>query len=251
VTLRRVRRAVALVFALLVCVIDSWLLRLRGPLTLERRALWLQRASRRVLKALGLGIEVDGQPPSCGLVVANHLSYLDILIISAAMPCFFVSRDDIERWPYFGWAARTGGTIFLDRKSLGSARRAASEITARLNLPVPVLLFPEATSTDGTQVLHFHSRLIDPATKAGAPITAVAIRYVVPGAEERELCWYGNMEFLPHTWKVMGVQGFTAQLRFSEPRVYSDRRVAAERTHDGIAEWREAHSSIAQYSITE
>ena len=63
----------------------------------------------------------------------------------------------------------------------------------RLKLPIPVLLFPEGTSTDGTQVLRFHSRLIDPATKAGAPITAAAIRYVIEGGvEERELCWFGD-----------------------------------------------------------
>jgi lyso-ornithine lipid O-acyltransferase len=240
VSWRRIRRAVALVIVLVLIALHFCWMRLCGRMTLVRRALWLQVASQRVLRCLGVAVQVDGHPPACGLVVANHLSYLDILILSAAMPCFFVARHDVEGWPYFGWAARVGGTIFLDRKSMGSARRAAGEIAERLQLPIPVLLFPEGTSTDGSTVLKFHTRLIDPATKAGVPVTAVAIRYVLKGAEERELCWYGNAAFLPHTWKVMGVAGFTAQLRFGEPRIYTDRRAAAAETHREIAEWREA-----------
>ncbi|MFZ1941130.1 MAG: lysophospholipid acyltransferase family protein [Terracidiphilus sp.] len=251
-TLRRVWRAVALVIVLAWIVWHFWWMRLCGRMTLVRRAAWLLDASQRVLRCLGVEVKVEGTPPTSGLVVSNHLSYLDILILSAAMPCFFVSKKEVENWPYFGWAARTGGTLFLDRKSKRSAMRITDEIAERLNLPVPVLLFPEGTSTDGSHVLRFHSGLIDPATKAGAPITAVAIRYAAAGGtEERELCWYGGAEFLPHTWKVMGVQGFTAQLRFGEPRIYTDRRVAAERTHAEIEEWREANAPVTQYSITQ
>ena len=185
-------------------------MRLRGPMTLERRALWLQASARSILISLGIESQVEGQPPACGLVVANHLSYLDILIISAAMPCFFVAKMEIDSWPYFGKAARTGGTIFLDRSSRASAKSVAEQISERLQLPVPVLLFPEGTSTDGAQVLRFHSRLIDPATTAGAPITAAAVRYVVEDGdvEERELCWYGDESFTTHLWKVLGVSRF-------------------------------------------
>jgi 1-acyl-sn-glycerol-3-phosphate acyltransferase len=90
-------------------------------------------------------------------------------------------------------------------------------------------------------VLRFHSRLIDPATSTGAPITAAAIRYVIEGnVEERELCWYGDEEFITHLWKVLGVTGFSAQLRFGEPRIYSDRRMAADQAHAEITAWREA-----------
>ncbi len=186
---------------------------------------------------------MEGQPPTCGLVVSNHLSYLDIIIISAAMPCFFVAKMEIGGWPFFGKAARTGGTIFLDRSSLASAMSVAEQITERLKLPVPVLLFPEGTSTDGAQVLRFHSRLIDPATTAGAPITAAAIRYVIDGdVEERELCWYGDEAFVTHLWKVLGVTGFSAQLRFGEPQIYPHRRVAADQTHAEITAWREANA---------
>jgi 1-acyl-sn-glycerol-3-phosphate acyltransferase len=241
--LQRVRRAVALAFALVMCVVRYWLARLHGPMTLERRALWLQGAARAILKVLDIGSQVEGQPPTCGLVVSNHLSYLDIIIISATMPCFFVAKTEIDGWPFFGRAARSGGTIFLDRSSLASAMTVAEQMTERLQLPIPILLFPEGTSTDGAQVLRFHSRLIDPATTAGAPITAAAIRYVIEGdVEERELCWYGDEEFMTHMWKVLSVKGFSAQLRFGEPQIYPHRRVAADRTHAEITAWREANA---------
>jgi lyso-ornithine lipid O-acyltransferase len=240
VTLRRLRRAVALAVALMICILRYWLARLRGPMTLERRALWLQQATRGVLASLGITYTVEGEPPVCGLVVANHLSYLDILMISAAMPCFFVAKAEVERWPFFGKAARSGGTLFLDRGSLASANDVALRMRARLELPIPVLLFPEGTSSDGTEVLRFHSRLIHPATEMGAPITAAAIRYVAEGAQERELCWYGDENFVTHLWKVLGAQQFLAVLKFGRPRIYSDRRAAAKRTHDEVTAMREA-----------
>jgi 1-acyl-sn-glycerol-3-phosphate acyltransferase len=249
--MRQVRRAVALAFALAMCVVRYWLARLRGPMTLERRAVWLHSAARSVLKALGIQLQVEGQPPMSGLVVSNHLSYLDIIIISAALPCFFVAKMEINRWPYFGKAARAGGTIFVDRSSVASATSVAAQMTERLKLPIPVLLFPEGTSTDGAQVQRFHSRLIDPATTAGAPITAAAIRYAIDGGvAERELCWYGDEEFIPHLWKVLGVRGFGAQLHFGEPRIYEDRRVAADQTHAEITAWRERNAVATESAWT-
>jgi lyso-ornithine lipid O-acyltransferase len=237
---------VALGFVLPFCILRYWLGRLRGPMTLERRALWLQESARRVLRCIDIESHVEGEPPGCGLVVSNHLSYLDIIIISAAMPCFFVAKMEVDSWPFFGKAARTGGTIFLDRSSLASANSVAEQIAERLSLPVPLLLFPEGTSTDGAQVLRFHSRLIDPATTAGAPITAAAIRYEVGDVEERELCWYGDESFITHLWKVLGVAGFSAQLRFGEPKIYPHRRVAADQTHDEITAMREASAMAVQ-----
>ncbi len=236
---RRFRRAVALGFALALCILRFWLARLRGPLTLERRAQWTQSSARMILAGLGIRYRIEGKPPTHGLVVANHLSYLDILILSAAMPCFFVAKVEIVGWPFFGKAARSGGTIFLDRSSLASATTVADQMAERLKLPVPLLLFPEGTSTDGSKVLRFHSRLIDPATSVGAPITAAAIRYVIDGGvDERELCWFGDTMFLPHLLKALGTPGFSADLIFGEPRVYPDRRSAADATHAEITAMR-------------
>jgi 1-acyl-sn-glycerol-3-phosphate acyltransferase len=236
---RAIRRAVALVLALALCVVRYWLLRLRGPITLESRALWTQQAARGILVGVGIGYSVEGTPPDHGLVVSNHLSYLDILILSAAMPCFFVAKMEIDSWPFFGKAARTGGTLFIDRGSLASAEKVSAMIAERLSLPVPVLFFPEGTTTDGHSLLRFHSRFFDPAAVSGAPVTAAALRYVIEdGTPESELCWIGDDAFLPHLMKVMCVAGFSARVRFGQPDVYPDRRIAADATHAEIAAMR-------------
>ena len=238
-TLRRCWRAVALAIALFSCIVHYWLVRLRGPLTVEQRALWMQSASRRVLAGMGVRITVESRPPSRGLVVANHLSYLDIAILAATMPCCFVSKMEVIRWPFFGKAARAGGTIFLDRSSPASSNNAAREISERLAQNIPVLLFPEGTSTDGSQVLRFHSRLIQPAIELGAPVTAAAVRYT-PGGNipERELCWFGDSLFLPHLFKLLGLPGFSAIVHFGQPHIYADRRNAAQETRAEVVAMR-------------
>jgi 1-acyl-sn-glycerol-3-phosphate acyltransferase len=242
VKLRPIRRAVALGCSLAMCMVRYWLMRLRGPLTMEQRAQWVQGSARQVLRSMGIRYRIEGETPKRGLVVSNHLSYVDVVVLSAAMPCIFVAKIEVGGWPFFGMAARIAGTLFVDRSSTASAISVAEQMKERLKLPnaVPVLLFPEATSTDGRQVLRFHSRLIDPATSLGVPISAAAIRYVPErGVEERELCWYDDQLFLSHLWKVLGAGGFSAEVAFGEPRVYADRRVAADATHDEIVAMRE------------
>lgn len=242
-TLRALRRAVALAVALAACVLAYWLIRMRGRVTLVQRAQWLHGAACRVLRAMGISAAVHGQPPARGLVVANHLSYLDIVIISSVMPCFFVSKAEVGRWPYFGRAARTGGTIFIDRRSRASTVDVGRQISQRIQLPVPVLLFPEGTSTDGAQVLRFHSSLFEPAVAGSVPVTAAAVRYLLDRGRERDLCWFGDTGFLPHLWKTLGTPGFSAEVTFGQPRVYPDRRAAAGATHDEVVSMREEEAS--------
>ena len=213
--------------------------RLRGPLTPVRRAAWLQSACRGVLSSLGIRWSVEGGAPSHGLVVSNHLSYLDILIYSSVMRCAFVSKIEVNSWPYFGMAARAGGTLFIDRASRASAATVAAEMVERLKLPVPVLLFPEGTSTDGAMVLPFYSSLFEPAVEAGAPVTPAAVRYVIEGGvPEKELCWFANTGFLPHLWKALGTPGFSARVIFGRPATYASRREAARATHAQVSEMR-------------
>ncbi len=234
-TLRALRRAVALAFALAACILSYWRIRILGRITLVQRAQWLHQASCRVLRACGIRTTVEGRTPENGLVVSNHLSYLDIVILSSVMPCFFVSKAEVGRWPYFGKAARVGGTLFLNRRTHASTAEVARQIAERLKQPVPMLLFPEGTSSDGSQVLRFHSSLFQPAVAGGAPVTPAAVRYVLAGGgSERDLCWFGDAGFLPHLWKTLGTVGFSAQVTFGEPQIYPDRRTAAARTHEEV-----------------
>ena len=173
--MRATRRAVTLGLLLFYCLIRSLLSRLTGPDTPERRAQWNHGSAKLVLAALGVRLRITGTPPARGLLVSNHLSYLEVLVYGAALPCFLVSKAEIADWPFFGPLARAGGTLFIDRGSRESAISVSEEIAARLTGNVPVLFFPEGTSTDGT-LLRFNSRLFIPAVEAGVPITAAAVR---------------------------------------------------------------------------
>jgi 1-acyl-sn-glycerol-3-phosphate acyltransferase len=102
-----------------------------------------------------------------------------------------------------------------------------------------VLLFPEGTSTDGSRLLPFHTSLFEPAVKAGALITPAAVRYVIEGGvPERELCWYGDVPFLPHLWKALGTPGFSARVAFGNSATYADRREAARAVHAQVSDLR-------------
>jgi 1-acyl-sn-glycerol-3-phosphate acyltransferase len=231
-SLRAARRAVALGLALFYCFFRSAISRLTGPDTLERRAKWLHESGVFVMRFMRIGLKVNGNPPESGLIVSNHLSYLDILVFGAAMPCYLVSKAEIGRWPFFGILARAGGTLFVDRSSRVSAEAVTGQIAERLRGPVPVLFFPEGTSTDGSQLLRFHSRFYTPAVEAGIPVTTAAIRYIpADNSPESSLCWYGKAAFLPHIWKTLGAPNFSCELTFGEPRIYTNRRAAADETY--------------------
>jgi 1-acyl-sn-glycerol-3-phosphate acyltransferase len=180
------------------------------------------------------------------LVVSNHLSYLDIVILSAVMPALFISKIEIGSWPFFGTLARMGGTMFINRSSRASAAAVASDMAERLRSHLRVLLFAEGTSSDGTQVLRFHSSLFEPAVAQQIPVTAAAVRYVIEdGGQERDLCWFDDTLFLPHIWKALATRGFFAEVKFGEPRVYPDRRTAAAVTHEEVAALRgDAESGV-------
>ena len=125
--------------------------------------------------------------------------------------------------------------MFVDRSSRASAEAVTEQVAERLKGPVPVLFFPEGTSTDGSKVLRFHSRLFTPAVAAGIPVVAASIRYVPEdGSSEELFCWYGDAPFLPHVWKALGGPNFSVELQFGEPRIYDSRRVAADQTHREI-----------------
>jgi len=247
VNARACRRAVALAFTLAMCMVRFGMVRLRGPLTWERRARWVHDSSQQILASLGIEYEVQGETPTAGLVVANHLSYLDILILSAAMPCIFVAKSEIASWPFFGTATRCGGTIYIDRASRASAGRVADLMESRLQRSVPVLFFPEGTSSDGSGLLPFHNRLFEPAIRTRSTVTSASVRYRLQhGMPERELCWFGDDAFLPHLWKALGYPGFTAEVRFGAAQIYPDRRSAAEQTYAEIAAMRAGVELIPQ-----
>jgi len=207
----------------------------RRALTRRERAEWLHRWCRVGLQRLGISVEQRGDFPCRGLVVSNHLSYLDILALSATAPCLFVAKREVRSWPIYGWMARLSGTVFVDRERAHDAHRAAGEIEAALAEGTPVVLFPEGTSSDGSSVLPFRSPLFEPAIQYRAAVTPAYVSYRLAGegSVTEDICYWGAMTFAPHLIRLLSLEGITAVLRFGDSIAdLPDRKTAARRTHE-------------------
>ena len=142
------------------------------------RVRFKSRWSAALLAAVGVELDADlsHAVPGC-LLVANHISWIDIYVINAAMPTAFVAKAEIRTWPVLGWLAARNDTIFLRRGSRGHARIINQEVAEVLAAGRYVGVFPEGTTTDGRKLLHFHAALLEPALLAGRPVLPVALSY--------------------------------------------------------------------------
>ena len=149
------------------------------PLISDTRRLHLrQRWSHRILTILAIELEaLPTDAPPGSLIVANHISWLDIFAINALRPASFVAKTEIRQWPFIGWLAARHDTVFLRRGSRGHARMVNAEIDALLNEGRDAAIFPEGTTTDGTTLLGFHAALLQPAIETGRPILPLALSY--------------------------------------------------------------------------
>ncbi len=229
------RRGLRLILFLAVCLfflVGCTLLRGgllgAGP---GRHSHWLARLTQAWARTLlwSFDLQVTGAtsravtPARNSLLVSNHQSYLDILIIAAHCPTLFVAKSEVSRWPLLGWLAALGGTIFIERANTHSNVRAAYRVSRALRQGVNVLVFPEGTTSNGTRVLAFHPLFFAAAVRAATPLQPLTINYVaVNGAalndETRDwLCWHGAMDFVRHFWRLLGLRSATARLGWHEP----------------------------------
>ncbi len=235
---RRVRAAVRLVGFLgivAVAMVDFALRRLRGgaPLGERARATWLHVWTRRALRWFGVELSVEGAPPAGGLVVSNHLGYLDIFVLSAAAPVVFVSREDVARWPIAGRLTRMAGTVYIDRARRRDVQRVGFALVPIVDGGQPVVVFLEGTSTGGDRLLPFRPSLLAPAIERGWRVTPAFLRYEVPGGEARtEACYWGDMVFFPHFLRLLGLRRVEARVVFGAGTIAAgDRRALAARLH--------------------
>lgn len=214
--------------------------RYRGEVTIQGRAQWLHRACGMIARRLSMRVRAKGPLPSSGLIVSNHLSYLDILFYSSLLPCIFVSKSEVLSWPLFGILARCGGTIFVERRRGAGLETVSRQISAALQAGIPVVLFPEGTSTDGSQVLKFFPGLFQAAAEAGAEVTPSAIAYHIADGCEADLCYYGDITFAPHLLTALARKDVHAKILFSAASThYSDRKLAAAESQEQVIALRE------------
>jgi 1-acyl-sn-glycerol-3-phosphate acyltransferase len=208
-------------------------LRSGGRLSPKARAEWLHEWCAVALPRIKVSIETQGPLPQDGLLVSNHLSYLDILVYSAVMPCGFVAKKEVRSWPIYGSMSRMAGTVFIDREVRSDTRRANDELAASLTDGALMVLYAEGTSSDGSSVLPFRPSLFEPAVRGQFPITPAYITYQLEdGDVGQELAYWGEMHFLPHLLNLLTKRSIRAQVCFaSEGRTYGDRKAAAATCH--------------------
>lgn len=212
--LRVLRRGGGAILVLLLGVLLILPLRGAERLVHGRRRPWtgphVQMVCRLVLACMGIGWTRQGQPMrGPGAVVANHSSWLDILVLNAAMPVFFVSKAEVAGWPGVNILTRVTDTHFVVRDPR-LARSQAAEFAARVRAGHRLLFFPEGTSTDGLRLLPFKPTLfqgfLDPALPEGLAIQPVSALYRAPKQEDRRFYgWWGDMELGPHLLMVLAV----------------------------------------------
>lgn len=231
--MRAVARALALLTGALAALAHFAILTAvrRRSLTLDERARWLHAWCRVGLRILGVQLDETGEIPRSGLLAANHLSYLDILVFSAMAPAVFVSKIEVKSWPLFGLMARLGGSLFVDRRRLRCLPGVIAQAEAVLRSGALLVLFPEATTTDGSVLLPFRPPLFEAAVRSGVEVTASRISYTLPdGSFDQAVCWWGDMELLPHLKVVLARQKISAQVRIATSSRIADRKVAAALT---------------------
>ena len=183
--------------------------------------------SLQLLALWGIHLKVVGQPAVMGpmLLVANHISWLDIVVMHAARHCRFVSKSDVQGWPLIGTLAAGCDTLFIERTNRRDAMRVVHEMTQALQNGDVVAIFPEGTTSDGLSLLPFHANLIQAAISADAPVQPMAMKFVDRQSGQISLapCYIGDDTLLSSVWRTLTSEGIEAVVNFGEPQTAQDR----------------------------
>lgn len=170
---------------------------------------WLQSFSAIV----NLHVSKDGElPDRRAILVSNHISWLDIIVIGQYLPAYFVAKSDIAGWPVIGYLAKQGGTIFIRRGNKQHIKTTAEKMVWLLRQNGNIIAFPEGTTTKGDEVVHFHSSLFQPALLTRSTIQPVALQYL--GAAKEHAPFIGDDAFVPHLLKMLALDKIEVQLNF-------------------------------------
>ncbi len=200
-----------------------WTIKTRFPHCPQaEREQQVQRWAARMLQLAGIRLDVAGQPRAAGpvLLVANHISWLDIVVMHAAHYCRFVSKADVQHWPLIGTLATGAGTLYIERASRRDAMRVVHHMTARLQAGDVVAIFPEGTTGDGITMLPFHANLVQAAVSAGAPVQPLALRFIdgPSGKTSFAPSFVGDETLVGSIWRTLLTDGLVAQVRHGTPQ---------------------------------
>lgn len=202
----------------------------------------LKRAwSRQLLTLLGITVESDRDALAGiegGLLVGNHISFIDIFVINALLPCAFVAKSDVAQWPLIGWLSRRNDTVFIERGSRKAAHHTHRHMLAALASGRRLAIFPEGTTTAGDRVLPFHAALFQSAIDAAVPVYAIALSYhATNGARSAAPAYIDDIGLLECLTSVLRAGGLTVRVSlaasFAPP--LADRRHLAHRAHQAVS----------------
>ncbi|TAJ02786.1 MAG: 1-acyl-sn-glycerol-3-phosphate acyltransferase [Planctomycetota bacterium] len=226
------------------------------PLALATRALAACGAERAALRAAarvqrawaratlwGMGVRIDAGAArwpqlAGGLLVCNHVSWLDIPVLAACAPLRFVAKGEIAHWPLFGWMSRSVGTLFIARGRARDVATVQRELAASIESGVFPLVFPEGRATDGRAVRAFHAGLLEIAPRGGWPCFAFGLRYPDPPREPgaaATFAWHDGTPLWVHVWRVLGERRIDVRVRCSGPHAPLARRELARALEREVA----------------
>jgi 1-acyl-sn-glycerol-3-phosphate acyltransferase len=234
-SLRRLLRIGALAGSLLLCLIPHLVWRL-----FRRRSPWPQRFLALAARSVGAKVRIEGKPHHGDMVLlANHISWIDILALGGATGTAFVSHDGVARWPVIGWLAAQNNTLFVSRERRGALSGQLDALRSALLGHQPVTLFPEGTTSDGSGLLPFKPSLL---AVLFPPPRAVMIQpvHIDYGAATADIAWHGDEGAGVNAMAVLGRKGsLPVTLHFLEPfdpATCPDRKVMAAMARDRIAQ---------------
>ncbi len=196
-----------------------WTIVTRFPkASLTERSQMIAHWAQTFLAMLGVRVQTLGQPVMQGpmLVVANHVSWLDILVLLAVQPVCFVSKSEVRHWPVIGWLATQVGTLYIERASRRDALRVVHQVAAALQAGQLIAVFPEGTTTDGHSVLPFHGNLLQAAISVGSPVQPVALRFVDEHTQQLSMSvtYVGDVSLMGSVWRLLISEPVQVQLHF-------------------------------------
>jgi 1-acyl-sn-glycerol-3-phosphate acyltransferase len=221
----------------------------KRPLTRQQRAEWAHQFSARVLCRMCVAVRLHGMFPERGVVIANHLGYLDVVAFAALHRSVFVAKSEIRRWPFLGWLTAMAGTVYVERGRGGAAARVKAATQAAVDAGLPLVFFPEGTTSLGDTVLKFHTGLLMQAIDAGQPITAAHIRYRLtvengPDQSLADVCFWDDTPLVMHLFRLLAVRGIEVEVRFGDaPIAFTaeavHRKIAAEEARAAVMRLRD------------
>lgn len=240
-------RAVWRLLCLLLHILRGvWLVAVRFPvLTPDQQHARVQVWSQQLLALAGVRLRVVGQPPTTGpvMLVANHISLLDIPVMHAARHCRFVSKSDVKGWPLVGTLATAAGTLYIERTSRRDALRMVQTMQEALARGEVLAVFPEGTTGDGRVMLPFHANLLQAAVLAQAPVQPVGLRFAdrASGTTSFAPSYIGDETLLGSIWRTLSAPAIDAVVHYGTSELANgrDRRAWARDVQETIERLRQ------------